>query len=39
MDYDKRWGNYRVRLTPHDVNDKADDLLALAKLAYESRVG
>jgi predicted transport protein len=39
MDYDKRWGNYRVRLMPQDVKDKADDLLALAKLAYQSRIG
>lgn len=39
MDYDKRWGNYRVRLTPEDVKQKAEELLTLTKRAYEIRLG
>ena len=37
MDYDKRWGNYRLRLSPTDVKKHADVLKLLMQLACENR--
>jgi hypothetical protein len=37
LDYTKRCGIYRVRLTKEDVIKKADVLKELARLAYEHR--
>lgn len=37
LDYDKRWGNYRLRLSPDDITNKKDILLDLIKQAYELR--
>jgi hypothetical protein len=34
MDYDTRWGHYRLRLTKNDINNHADLLLKLLKMAY-----
>ena len=37
LEYDERWGRYRLRLTTADVERKADILRELAKLAYDRR--
>ena len=34
MDYDERWGRYRIRLAPGDIAKHADLLTALLKEAY-----
>jgi hypothetical protein len=34
MDYDKRWGKYRLRLTKNDIQKHSDLLLRLLKLSY-----
>jgi hypothetical protein len=34
MDYDTRWGHYRLRLTKNDIKKHADLLLKLLKMAY-----
>ena len=33
LDYDKRWGRYRIRVTPKDLKERRDDLLNLIKRA------
>lgn len=37
LEYNKRWGAYRLRLTKNDVKGKADVLRELMHLAYERR--
>jgi predicted transport protein len=37
LDYDKRWGSYRLKLTDQDVDKKANVLTDLLKQAYELR--
>ena len=37
LDYDKRWGRYRLRLTKNDVKSKAEIIRELMNLAYERR--
>jgi predicted transport protein len=37
LDYDKRWGRYRLRLTKNDVKSKAEITRELMNLAYERR--
>jgi predicted transport protein len=37
LEYDKRWGLYRLRLTKDDLRSKADVLMDLARAAYERR--
>jgi len=37
MDYDKRWGRYRVRLEKADIKNHRDLLTRLMKLAAEDR--
>jgi predicted transport protein len=37
LDYDKRWGNYRLKLTEKDISGKEDILGSLLKQAYELR--
>jgi hypothetical protein len=39
LDYNKKWGNYRLRLTKGDIKNKADVIEELAKLAYQIRIG
>jgi hypothetical protein len=42
LPYDKRWGNFRMRLTVEDFDDRADDLRKLAAEAetyYRTRTG
>ena len=34
MDYDKRWGSHRLRLTKADIKKHAELLLKLLKLSY-----
>jgi hypothetical protein len=34
MDYDKRWGAYRLRLSKHDIKKHTDLLLKLLKMSY-----
>ena len=34
MDYDKRWGAYRVRLSKSDIKKHSDLLLKLLKMSY-----
>lgn len=38
LDYDKRWGSYRLKLTDQDVENKVDVLTELLKQAYELRI-
>lgn len=38
MDYDKRWGAYRLRLSKGDVSTHKDLLTSLLKKAHDSRV-
>ncbi|MFZ0943554.1 MAG: hypothetical protein WB930_21005 [Syntrophobacteraceae bacterium] len=37
LEYNKRWGLYRVRLTKEDIEAKADVLKNLAKIAFDRR--
>jgi predicted transport protein len=37
LDYDERWGRYRLRLTKNDVKNKAEIIRELMNLAYERR--
>ena len=37
LEYDKRWGQYRLGLTKDDIKNKSDTLLDLMKLAFERR--
>ena len=37
LEYDKRWGRYRLRLTKDDVKSKGPVLKELARTAYERR--
>lgn len=37
LEYDKRWGRYRLRLTKDDVKSKGTVLKELARTAYERR--
>jgi predicted transport protein len=37
LDYDKRWGRYRLKLSEKDISEKQDILKALLQQAYESR--
>ena len=37
LEYDKRWGRYRLRLTKDEMKSKADFLKELARNAYERR--
>lgn len=34
MDYDQRWGRYRLRLTKNDLKKHSDLLLKLLKMSY-----
>ena len=38
LEYDKRWGLYRLRLTEEDIKSKSEILEELSSLAYERRV-
>lgn len=35
MDYDKRWGRYRIRLTKKEINKNRDVLVRLMKMAHD----
>ena len=37
LDYDKRWGSYRLKLTENDISEKQETLGSLLKQAYELR--
>jgi len=37
LEYNKRWGNYRLRLSKDQVKSKADTIRELMQLAYERR--
>ncbi len=37
LEYDKKWGNYRLRLTRDDIESKSDILKDLSQLAYKRR--
>lgn len=37
LDYDKRWGSYRLKLTEKDILEKKDTLSLLLKQAYDLR--
>ncbi len=39
MDYDNRWGHYRVRLTKPELSSKAEVIRDLIRLAHEHRTG
>lgn len=39
MDYDNRWGHYRVRLTKPELSSKAEVLRDLIRMAHEHRTG
>lgn len=36
MDYDKRFGAYRIKLSEEDMNNKKDEISSLLKMAYQS---
>jgi len=38
MDYDNRWGHYRVRLTKPELTSKATVIRELMQLAYDRRI-
>lgn len=38
LEYNNRWGQYKIRLSKADLKNKADVLRELLKLAYERRV-
>lgn len=37
LEYDKRWGAYRIKLTDKDVKDQKDLIGSLLQIAYEQR--
>ncbi len=37
LDYDKRWGNYRLRLTEKDIKEHHETIKTLLQKAYELR--
>lgn len=37
LEYNKRWGLYRIRLSKDEIRKKSETLQALIKLAYERR--
>jgi hypothetical protein len=37
LEYNGRWGNYRLRLVKGDVDKKKDTLRTLIKMAYDYR--
>ena len=37
LEYNKRWGLYRLQLSKEDISDKGPELIELAKLAYDRR--
>lgn len=37
LDYDKRWGSYRLKLAENDILEKSETLNSLLKQAYELR--
>ena len=37
LEYNKRWGQYRLRLTKDDIKSKPEVLTELSKLAYDQR--
>lgn len=39
LEYSKRWGNYRLRLTQAHIKGKAEVLKELSKLAYDLKAG
>jgi predicted transport protein len=39
LEYNPRWGVYRLRLTPADMKSKAEILMKLMKLAHDRRAG
>ncbi len=39
LDYDKKWGRYRIRLTRDDIKTKSEFLKQLSKDAYDRRTG
>jgi predicted transport protein len=39
LEYNKRWGIYRLRLTKEDIASKAEILKELARIAFDRRVG
>ncbi len=39
MDYDERWGRYRIRLAPEDISKHAELLSALLGEAYQTANG
>lgn len=39
LEYNKRWGAYRLQLTKPDLTEKADVLRRLLKAAYDERTG
>ena len=38
LDYDKRWGSYRLKLTDKEIESKSEVLTSLLKQAYELRI-
>ena len=39
LEYDKRWGRYRLQLAGDDIESKSDILKDLSQLAYDHRAG
>ena len=39
LDYDARWGFYRLRLKKQDIDKKRETIAELIRLAYENQVG
>ena len=39
LEYNKKWGLYRLRLTKAELNENSNILSELVQLAYERRVG
>lgn len=39
LEYNKKWGNYRIQLRKDDVDTHSDILLELTKMAYDRRTG
>jgi len=37
LDYDKRWGSYRLKLSENDISEKQETLNTLLSMAYELR--
>jgi len=38
LEYNKKWGNYRVHLRKDDIDNNSDMLLELSKMAYDRRI-